>query len=446
MTRCTRRAFLNGAGALAASAALAGCSTDPPEEPGKVTLTFLNYATPEFLTLYKNLIASFEAEHPNIRIRQITSLGDAGYETKLLTMIAGGIPPDVFHVTQANFSLYATKDVCLPLEPFVAADGGGFLDDLYAPVLNGMRFNGKLLGLPSDLSPIVMLYNQDRFDEYKIPYPRADWDWDEFLDICHRLTHDTDGDGQPDRFAIMNFSGVAGEQFRPAYNRWPAWVWMNGGDIYTPDMKRCAMDTPESIGGLEFFANLSLKHHVSPRPGENLGQNGQDLFASRRLGMIPDSRYVYKKYVTSAKRKGLPFRWDCAPMPRGKQRATTFIWGGNCIQKTTPYPEESWKFLKYIAGPAGAAVNLAGGNALPVYRPAAEAEVHNPTNPATPKHDRYFLDAIEYGRIAPFPPQYAEVGQAADHFDDAWLGRISVAEACRRYTADVNEALKIEIM
>ena len=151
-------------------------------------------------------------------------------------------------------------------------------------------------------------------------------------------------------------------------------------------------------------------------------------------------------FVTSAKRKGLSFRWDCAPMPRGRQRATTFIWGGNCIQKSTRYPEECWAFLKYIAGPAGAAVNLAGGNALPVYRPAAEADVRNPTNPATPKHDRYFLDAIEYGRIAPYPAQNAEFTQAADHFDDVWLGRISVAEACRRFAREVDEALKVEVV
>jgi multiple sugar transport system substrate-binding protein len=445
MTDLSRRAFLQSAAATVAGAAL-GCDPAPLDEPGKVTLTFLNYATPEFLALYKKLIAGFEAAHPNIRIRQITSLGDAGYETKLLTMIAGGIPPDVFHVTQANFPLYATKDVCLSVDPFLREDGGAFLSELYGPVLDGMRFKGQLFGLPSDLSPIVMLYNQDRFDEYKVPYPGEDWTWDEFLDTCKRLTHDTDGDGQPDRFGIMNFTGNFGEQFRPAYNRWPAWVWMNGGNIFTPDMSRCLMDTPESIGGLEFFANLSLVHHVSPVPGENLGQTGQDLFASRRLAMIPDSRYVYKKYTDGPSRKGLSFRWDCAPMPRGKERATTFIWGGNCILKSTKYPEECWKFLKYIAGPEGAAINLAGGNALPVHRPSAEAEVLGRRNPNTPKHDRYFLDAIEYGRIAPYPAQFAEFGQASDHFDDAWLGRVSVAEACRRFTKEVNDALKVEVV
>ncbi|MGB7158605.1 MAG: sugar ABC transporter substrate-binding protein [Tepidisphaeraceae bacterium] len=448
MTFPSRRSFLKSAAAAIGASALLGCDSAPPDEPGKITLTFLNYATPEFLALYKKLIAGFEAAHPNIRIRQITSLGDAGYDTKLLTMIAGGIPPDVFHVTQANFPFYAAKDVVLPIDEFARADdGGAFVNEqLYAPVVGGMRAGGKLLGLPSDLSPIVLLYNQDLFDQFGVPYPREDWTWDDFLATCKAVTRDANRDGEPEIYAMMNISGVAGEQLRPAYNRWPAWVWMNGGDIFTPDMSRCVMDSPESIGGMQFFVDLSLKHRVSPRPGENLGQNGQELFSTRRLAMIPDSRYVYKKYVPGKDRKGLPFRWDCAPMPRGRERATTFIWGGNCILKTTRYPEECWKFLKYIAGPEGAEINLAGGNALPIYRAAAEADVKNPRNPATPKHDRYFLDAIEYGRIAPYPAQYAEFGAAMEAFDDAFLGRTSVADSCRRFTRDVNEALRVEVI
>jgi multiple sugar transport system substrate-binding protein len=424
-----------------------GCDSALPHEPGKVTLTFLNYATPEFLALYKELIAGFERAHPNIRIRQITSLGDAGYDTKLLTMIAGGIPPDVFHVTQQNFPFYAAKDVVLPVDEFVRADGAAFVEkELYAPVVNGMRAGGKLLGLPSDLSPIVMVYNQDLFDASGVRYPSEDWTWDDFLAACQALTRDSNGDGETDVFGFMNIAGWSQELSRPQYNRWPAWVWMNGGDVFTPDMSRCVMDTPQSIGGMQFLADLSLKHGVAPRPGEHFGKPPQELFVSRSLALIADSRYAYKKFLPGKGRGGLPFRWDCAPMPRGKTRATTFIWGGNSILKTTRYPHECWQFLKYIAGPDGAAINLAGGNALPIYRGAAEAEVRNPSNTATPRNDRCYLDAIEYGRIAPYPPQYAEFSQAMDAFDDAFLGRASVADACRRFARDVNEALKVEVM
>jgi len=58
-----------------------------------------------------------------------------------------------------------------------------------------------------------------------------------------------------------------------------------------------------------------------------------------------------------------------------------------------------------------------------------------------PAHDRYYLDAVSYGRIAPFPPQYAEYTQAMTLIRDAFLGLVSVEEACRRFTREVNDVI-----
>ena len=58
-----------------------------------------------------------------------------------------------------------------------------------------------------------------------------------------------------------------------------------------------------------------------------------------------------------------------------------------------------------------------------------------------PAHDHYFLDAIGYGRIAPFPPQYAEYTQAMTLIRDAFLGIRSVEDACVRFTREVNHVL-----
>ena len=80
-----------------------------------------------------------------------------------------------------------------------------------------MRYRGKLVGLPTDFSTIVMFYNKDWFDRCGVPYPHDNWTWQEYLEIAHRLTRDTDGDGRIDVWGTSN---------QPVYNRWPAWVWM----------------------------------------------------------------------------------------------------------------------------------------------------------------------------------------------------------------------------
>ncbi|HEY3268822.1 MAG TPA: sugar ABC transporter substrate-binding protein [Armatimonadota bacterium] len=423
----TRSYILAFAAALLAS----GCGERPRQQPGVVTLSFYNYASPEFLDLYnKKLIPAFERAHPGVKVVMNSSLGDNGYDAKLLTLIAGGIAPDLFHVTQQNFPFYPPKGILLPLDRYIREDPGFRASNYYPQVMDGLRWKGQTLGLPSDFSTIVILYNKDLFDRYRVPYPKPNWTWADFLAACRALTHDTDKDGHTDVFGFSN---------PDFYNRWPAWVWMNGGEIMTPDLQRCTMDTPEAIGGLKFYMDLSATEHVAPTPGQSMGQEFEDLFASKTVAMIADSRFCYKRFL---KGKGLPFRWDLAPMPRGKRQATTFIWGGNCILRSTKHPKEAWEFLKFLSGPEGARINQEAGNALPAYRPAAEAIARRPVDPKTPEHDIYFLEAVRYGRTAPFPPQIAEFNAAADNMHDAFLGLKPVDAACRDFTKEVNDAVQ----
>jgi multiple sugar transport system substrate-binding protein len=303
-------------------------------------------------------------------------------------------------------------------------------------LLDGMRYGGKLLGLPTDFSPIVILYNQDLFDRFGVPHPSQNWTTDEFLDSAKRLTRDTDGDGHTDVFGFATID---------SYNRWPAWVWNNGGEILSKDGKRCLMDSPEAIEGLRSYVDLSARYKVAPPPGPTLGlsmgQEQSDLFASQRVAMIAESRYVYKRLIGS---RTLPFKWDVAPMPERRSRVTTFIWGGNSILKSTKHPAQAWEFLKFMSGPAGAVVNRQAGNALPALRAAAIEEIDRPAMRGIPAHDRHFLDAISYGRAAPFPPQYAEFTEAMTFLRDAFLALRSVDDGCRRFAAEVNSVLSSE--
>lgn len=426
----TRRAFLHRTITAAAGVALASCDRRESLPAGVTELNFYTFSGPEFRRLFQGqLVPAFERANPKIRIRVNESMGDAGYDAKLLTLIAGKLAPDLFRVHQQNFPFYAAKDILLPLDDFLARDMEISAREFYPQTIDGMRYNGKVLGLPTDFSPIVMLYNQDLFDRSGVAYPKPDWTTEEFLETAKRLTRDTDGDGRTDVYGISTID---------SYNRWPAWVWNNGGQIFSADGKRCVMNSPESIEGLRFYVDLSRRHKVAPTPGQAMGQEQQDLFASQRVAMIAESRYVYKRLIGT---RTLPFRWDLAPMPMRRERATTFIWGGNCILKSAKHPKAAWQFLKFMSGPAGAAVNMQAGNALPAYRAAAEREIAQPSMSGVPAHDRYFLDAIEYGRVAPFPPQFAEFSEAMTFLRDAFLGIRTVEDACVRFTREVNIAM-----
>jgi multiple sugar transport system substrate-binding protein len=412
-----------------AGAVAAGCGRGWEEgRSGVVTLTFYTYASSNFFKLYNGvLIPRFEREHPGIRIRVINNFDSAGYNSKLLTLIAGGMAPDVFHCTQENFPSYAAKDILLPLDGVAAGDGSFRMDELYPRVVDAMRNGrGELVGLPSDFSTIVMFYNKELFDRGGVAYPDPDWTWGEFLETCRRLTV------PPDVFATSNSD---------AYNRWPAWVWMNGGNVFAPDMSRCTMDEPASVEGLRFYVDLSARHRVARTPGgSGFGLSELELFTAQKTAVYAGSRYAYKNYLETMP---LRFGWDCVPLPRGPAgRYTTFLWGGNCIMKGTRHPREAWEFVKFMSGPAGAEIMVDGGNGMSPHRPTIERAVARPRNPGTPKNDRLFLEAIDYARQAPVPTRYALFADANLAIRDAFDGRMSVEAVCRRYTDEVNELLR----
>lgn len=398
------------------------------DEKGRVIIEWYTYATPEFLELYdKYLIPEFERTHPHVKIRLNSSMGDTGYDAKLLTLVAGKIAPDIVHITQQNFPFYAAKGLLMDLNPVIAADPDFTIGDYFEPVMDGLRYQGKLLGLPSDFSTIALIYNKKLFDEAGVTYPDKTWDWERFLWAARKLTKDTDGDGATDQFGFVNIN---------AYNRWPAWVWANGGDILSRDMKKCMMDDPKSIRGLEFYVNLSLKENVAPTATQNLGQSFQEMFMAQRAAMIADSRYAYKIFS-----KGLEFPWDVAHMPKGPvRRSTTFIWGGNCILSSTKHPAETWEFLKFLSGKEGALLNVKAGNALPAYKKVAMSD-EVLKSATSPENDHIFIEAIEYGRQAPFPPQFTEFNRAMTNFEAAWLGYDTVENACRKFAEEVNAAV-----
>ena len=89
-------------------------------------------------------------------------------------------------------------------------------------------------------------------------------------------------------------------------------------------------------------------------------------------------------------------------------------------------------------------MNVKAGNAFPAYKKVAMSDTVL-KSPISPPHDRVFIDAIAYGKQAPFPPQFSEFNQAMVKLDAAWLGFKPVDEVCREFAKDVNEATSGEV-
>src|SRR5688572_10992281 len=144
----------------------------PATAQDQVTITYAIWDNNQ-LPAHEQIIAAFEAEHPNINVEpQVVPWGN--YWDKLQTAVAGGEAYDVFWMNGPNFPVYASKGVLMDLQDTIDAaqiDMSVFPEAL----LKVYTYDGKVYGMPKDFDTIALFYNKAIFDAAGVAYPTADW-------------------------------------------------------------------------------------------------------------------------------------------------------------------------------------------------------------------------------------------------------------------------------
>lgn len=144
-----------------------GCGkADSSQDAGngeKVTLRWLQYQV-EYADQVKKMAEAYEKEHPNVTI-EVEVIGDTYYDI-LKTKASSGDMPDVFMTAGYN-EIEAYKDYITDLsdQPFVA----NITDAAKACV----SMDGKVVGLPVQMSGNGIVYNKKIFEQYNLEIPKT---------------------------------------------------------------------------------------------------------------------------------------------------------------------------------------------------------------------------------------------------------------------------------
>lgn len=413
--------------ALAASVLLSGCTKSSANKPGVVTLRMTVWDKQEDLDFYKQAFETeFYKTHPNIRV-EVESVPWLRMFDKLLISTAGGRTPDVSRVSSTYFVPCAAKNLLEDLGPYIARDKEFDIKDFYAPAVEGWgKYQGKIYAIPGDVDIYAMYYNKNMFDKYHIPYPDGTWDWKKFLEVAKKLCVDTDGDGKLEQW------GCVPDQ------TWQTYVWQNGGDVLNADGTKCILDSPAAYEGLQWMCDLRLKYHVAPSAADAADIGSQKLFTNGQIGMYISGSWaagiVFPKEITT-------FKYDCAPMPKGKERAS-FI-GGACwgILKGSKHKKEAWELVKFMTSPAMQRHFAEKKQIIPSRRSVAESGAYLFLKDP-PKNKKAFIDAIEYGhplpRVECSPEMNFIIGS---EITPATLGTKSAEEVCKIAAKRANDLL-----
>ncbi len=145
-----------------------------------------------------DLIAAFQAAHPNITVEYTRFVNNEEGNLRLDTALIAGNQVDVFFTYNNNIlDRRAAAGNARPLGPLAQADGldlvEAFSDLTYGTV------NNQVYGIPTNRGPQFFLVNKDMFDAAGIPLPHS-WTVDEYRDIARRLSS---GSGQDRVFGVM---------------------------------------------------------------------------------------------------------------------------------------------------------------------------------------------------------------------------------------------------
>ena len=297
----------------------------------------------EEIDVYSQISTDLDAELDGITLTYEPGGSEgANYQDQLKAEIAAGTAPDVFWIPGTDVADFATRGLILNAADLASATDGFSVDDFYAGPMFHLTYNpetgasgadsGAMWGLPRDVSTFALYLNMDLINEAGAPDPRelaanGEWTWDAFLDVAQKTR------------------ALGSDVYGYGASAWwgPYGVWLNasGGGFFTEDRSACALNTEESLAGLDFQRSLYQDYDVATPYGED----PEPTFRAGKVAMFQNGRWATPGVRT------VDFEWDVVELPAGPSGSAGnwLFWGAYVINANTEHPEEAWALAQALS-------------------------------------------------------------------------------------------------
>src|SRR5256714_1179571 len=303
----------------------------------------IRFATWDNKTMFPfldKIFATMHKSYPNIKVK-VEPWPDT--RVKLVTQIATGTGPDVVQIGDIDLPWFASKNAFVSLDPYMQRDH--ISKDLYYPTLYKLGVvNGKLYALTKDYATVAIFYNKDLFKAAHVPFPKAGWTWNDFVQDARKLT------------VIKGGRPVQWGASLP--NDWPRGVEPLvrdfGGRLASPDGKKIDgyMNSSQTVKAVQFYVDMYNKYHIAPTPGEQKAFQNLDLFSGGKVAMNWTGPWQITTWLQNKK-----FHFGVAPMPSYNGTAYSNVcWAGFAMNAHTNQKEAAWQVIKALGGPDGSRV------------------------------------------------------------------------------------------
>ena len=416
-------------GAARALAASASASQKPYRfrpysgEAVELQLVYLGDETQQ--ATWESLFSAFNEAEPSISINA-TGLAAAGwsdYATTVATQIAGGAEYDIVYMATEGQRLFASRDVLLPLDDYIAQDQEA-IDDYFADTDPNLREfslkygspDGQTYFIPGGYNTVVMYCNTEVFEAAGVELT-DDWTWDEFFEAGVAIKEANGG------FLHPMGSGFTFVNVMP-------WLLTNGASTLDEEWTTATYNTPEAVAAAEFVKRC-IDEELSPVPGGEFDALAQ--LTDGNLASIGGGRWV----TGDIRRLELVDKIRIVNWPTNTDNGTPMGWDGWPIMKTSSNPDAAWTFLRWLTT-VDASVYYAeiGGTNIPARNSVATSEAFLANAPAG---SELLPASAAYATAIPSPENLPEVDAAVN---DAWAAAITGQRDVQEALDEANETIQ----
>ncbi len=315
------------------------------EKAKPIELIYWTHEDPNRTPLEEQWIAEFQADNPNVTVVRETN-PSAKTAEKLLTAFAAGKGPDIFNDSADREWQYITSERVSPidLEAIGYSSYKALQDDYLAATFEGALYEGKIYGLPMEVTNWCIYINNKYFKEVGLDpakdYPKT---WEQMVDVAEKLTI---REGE-----VITRRGF---DFRYPYylTFFVPMVNQLGGTVLAADGKSAAVDSAAWIKALTFMAewgpngrNLGAPTYTNARKTFNKDDNS--------VAMCISGLYQYDRI----KAQNPDFLPDVSvvPFPRFKDAVNdngAAVYGHFYMVNSAPSTEvrkAAWKLSMYMS-------------------------------------------------------------------------------------------------
>lgn len=275
----------------ATSLMLGGCSAAGSggklDKSAPVTLTWWTGQSESAEAKLEALAKEFHAQHPNVTLH--VSSG-APTTTDLLQKISAafvsGDTPDISYAYGYWGGSLASSGHMLDITKQVSAADVHW-DAFPESARTIAAPAGKVIGFPSIVDVVSLMYNKKLFDQAGLAYPTDDWTWDQFREAAKKLTNSST---QVFGTAYPVDPGDAAYRFFPQ-------LWQRGGQLLNKDKTKAQFDSEAGVGVLDFMGSMAVQDKSVYL--DQTGSKFEPLFVAGKIGMIMDGPWLLSDLKTA---------------------------------------------------------------------------------------------------------------------------------------------------